>query len=413
MKPKVGILTTFTDCDEAYSLVNVVKVQLRMLLDADYSPVLFVAPTFSGDDIWSEKYIEIRKVAMPNAKCDEIHPILHQKVSDIDVMLCHDIVFLGQHREWAETVRKLTKVHPIAWLHWQHSRGGHTPIEPVGNSWYCYPNEGDLGHVAWINSTVLDRVRYIPHPLDFDYLGWDRLAIRIAEETGFPFVNVSAILPTRMDRQKQVEKAVRLFAGIKRAGKIVRFLIANAYATGEKFIEYKKDILKIAEEQGLTTREVIFLGDRYEECGLRTPRETVKSLYEMSNIFILPSNSETSSLVAMEAALAGNLLIINADFPPIHHLYRKALSLPFGSIFEDTRYYRNVVTADGVETKVDDPQQFWDDQAVRTVLPVLEGQLALSVKRQQLRERWPSLVFKNHLEPLILEATEEIKDECR
>jgi glycosyltransferase involved in cell wall biosynthesis len=394
MKPRIGILTTFSGSDEAYSLVGVVKVQLKMLLDAGYRPVLFAHPAFTGNGVFSEKRIEIRKPATPGD--------LGGMVGDIDVIFCHDIVFLSQHREWAAGICEVAKLYPqIAWLHWQHSRGdGQVSAHPE-RSWFAYPNQGDLQHCAEVNNTDVDHVFYVPHPLDVDYFGWPELAVRIAEAHEYPFVDVAGILPARLDRQKQVEKAVRIYAGLKRAGRSVSFLVADAYATGAHFVQYKREVEQIARDQGLTDTEFAFLGERYEECTYATPRAVVKSLFEMGNLFIQPSTAETSSLVVMEAALAGNLLVINADFPPIHHLYAKALALPFGSVLEDTKYYRHIRLTDGTEQKVEDPQIYWDDEARKTILPMLDGQTSITVKRQQLRERWPSKVFADYIQPLI------------
>lgn len=401
---KIGVLTTFGGSDEAYSLVVVVKTQIQMLAEAGYQPALFVAPSFKGEGVFSEHVTDIRKVTQSDAPIADIVKALEPQLADIDVMLCHDIVFLTQHTQWALAICEIAKRHPeIAWVHWQHSRGDGKANAHPDNSWFAYPNMGDLQHCAEINSIDAQRVHYVPHPLDFGYLGWPDLAIRIAEDFDYPFVDVSGILPARLDRHKQVEKAVRLFAGIKRTGHSVCFLIADAYATGERFIQYKREVEAIAREQGLTDKEFAFLGEAYEECKYGTPRQTVKALYEMGNVFIQPSNAETSSLVAMEAALAGNLLILNSDFPPILPLYKRSLSFPFGSVFEDTKYYRNVTTADGTVTKIEDNQLFWDDQA-KTILSVLDGQIGIMVKRQQLSERWPSRVFKNYMEPLIQEA---------
>ena len=409
MKPRIGVLTNFNGADSAFSLVNVVGTQLQMLLDGGYTPVLFVASAFDGDGFWNGSRFEIRKVAPSDGESQVILDALRQMTTDIDVMLCHDITFLSQNAQWADAIRELAKERPhLAWLHWQHSRGGHAPVESMERSWYCYPNMGDLEHVAQINNAALDRVRYIPHPLDFGYLGWPELALRIAEDHQFPFVDVSGVLPARLDRQKQIEKAVRVFAGLKHGGRSVSFLVADAYATGDHFIQYKREVETLAHEQGLTDRDFAFLGENYEECRIATPRPVVKALFEMSNLFIQPSNAETSSLVAMEAALAGNLLLLNADFPPIHHLYKKALLLPFGSIFEDTKYFRHIKTADGNETKIEDAQAYFDDQARQMVLPALEGQLIQAVKRQQLRERWPSQVFSAYLQPLIQEVWQEV-----
>jgi len=400
---RVGVLTSFTGADQAYSLVNVVRVQIDSLKQGGYLPVLYAATELKE---WPG--VEVRRIAPNNANADKIYKGMLDQFNDVSVVLCHDIVFLSQHKEWAEALRKFVgERSDITWLHWQHSRGGHSPIEPIPNSHFCYPNKGDLPHVAEINSTDLEHVHYVPHPLDYEYLGWGELAIRIADDYDFYNVDVAMLLPTRLDEQKQVDKVIRLFAGLKRAGASVCLLIADAYATGERFVRYKEKCQKIATEEGLTKREFAFLGDEYNQCHYSTPRETVKALLEMSNLFVQASNAETSSLVVMEAALAGALCIINADFPPIHHLYGSALTLPFGSIFEDTKYYRHITQADGEIVRVEDPQRFWDDEARNTVLPVLNGQSSLKLKRQQLRDRWPSRVFNEYMEPLIKKAGHE------
>ena len=389
-KPKIGILTTFGGSDSAYSLVNVVATQLQMLIDNDYNPVLYVCPSFTGTGIWASNKIEIRKTINPDASSEEIYFCLRKIVDDIDIMLCHDIVFLlPQHQEWSDAIRRLAKKTDIHWIHWQHSRGDHAPIDPIENSDFCYPNMGDLEHVKTINNTTIEHVHYVPHPMDFNYLGWTRLAIQIAEDFNFPFVDISMIYPSRLDRQKQVDKAIRVFAGLKRAGKSVCLLVADSYATGQRFKEYKVDCLEIAEKEGLTDKEFAFLGEIYDECAVGTPRQVVKALFEMSNLFIQVSNSETSSLVVLEAALAGNMIVLNSDFPPIHHLYKKAIALPFSSVTNpDTKYYRHVRTVDGSDMRVEDPQLFFDDQARNLVVPIMDSQLTLAIKRQQLKERW-------------------------
>jgi glycosyltransferase involved in cell wall biosynthesis len=407
-KPKIGILTTFTGSDEAFSLVVVVKTQLEMLVEAGYEPVLFVIPGFQGSGIWEDSHVETRRTISYDASTPDITSCLRGLIGDIDVMLCHDIIFLSNYAHWARAVRILIKEFPnIRWLHWQHSRGDQNPMEVLHNSEFCYPNEGDLEHVAIINSTDMSHVHYIPHPLDFDYLGWDKLAIRIAEDFQFPFVDVSMIYPTRPQTQKQIDKSIRVFSGFKKAGRSVCLLVADAYATGDEFLKVKKDCLDLAHELGLTNKEFAFLGEVYPECKYWTPRQTVKALFEMSSIFMQTSNAETSSLVALEAALAGNLLVLNANFKPIHHLYKKALKLEFSSIFEpDMKYYRveKNATADGGEVKIEDKQFYFDDHVKSLLIPILDGQLTISVKRQQLRDRWPSRVMRDYMEPLLLKG---------
>ena len=70
---------------------------------------------------------------------------------------------------------------------------------------------------------------------------------------------------------------------------------------------------------------------------------------------------------------------------------------------------------DGQEMRIEDPQAFFDDQARITLIPVLDGQISIQVKRQQLRERWPSRIAKEHFEPLLLKDWNpiEIIPECK
>jgi len=410
-KPRIGILSTFSAADEAYSLVVVVRTQIEMLLRADYDPAIMVASTWSEKgEWWDGRKFRVIPTAHPDMKAAEIAAILRPVVQEFDVILCHDILFLTQHAQWAIAVRELAKEFPhIAWLNWQHSRGdGQVSDFPSAHAWFCYPNKGDIAHCAQYNKTTQDRVVYVPHALDFHYLNWPNLAVRIAEETGFPFADVSCVMPARLDHQKQIDKLVRLMVGIRRAGKTVSLLIADAYATGEPFLTEKKNLNELAASLGLS--DFVFLGERYPDCRVGTPRPVVKALYEMGNLFVQPSTAETSSLVAMESVMAGNLLVLNEDFSPIHHLYKKALMLPFGSVLvTDRKYWRNFKTADGEETRVEDEQKFWDDRANDFILPALNSQLAALVKKQMLRERWPSKVWAEHVEPLIMKAWKEAR----
>lgn len=399
---QIGILTGFTAANPAYSLVNVVRTQIEMLLEANYIPVLFVTNEFSATDgIWSGKKVQIRRLAPSKAPSNEILENLRIKANDIDIMLCHDIIFLEQNEEWSKAICLYAKEQPeLRWIHWQHSRGDNKIIDRPDNSLIAYPNDGDLNHVAYINNINLNKVHYIPHVLDFDYLGWPKLAQRIIEDTNYYNVDVAGILPTRMDRQKQVEKAIRIFAGLKYAGKTVKFLVADSYATGDSFKEYKNELLELAKSLNLEN-DVVFLGEQYSECVYATPRPVVKALIEAGNLFIQPSNAETSSLVLMEAALAGNLIIINDDFPPIHNLYSNALRFPFGSVFKDTVYLRHDKKPNNVTRTREDEQFFWNEQARNTIVPALDNSV-LSIKRQQLKDRWPSRVFNTHLKPLLV-----------
>src|SRR4030065_883816 len=65
-------------------------------------------------------------------------------------------------------------------------------------------------------------------------------------------------------------------------------------------------------------------------CQFGTPRRTVLQLLQLADLFILPSTSETYSLVVHEAMLAGSLVVLNEDLQPMTELFDGfARYLPF------------------------------------------------------------------------------------
>ena len=86
-KPRIGILTNFTGSDSAFSLCGVVKIQLSMLHEAGYNPILLVAPTFAGEGVFSDKQTEIRRLVNPDASKTEILEALRPAIADLDILL--------------------------------------------------------------------------------------------------------------------------------------------------------------------------------------------------------------------------------------------------------------------------------------------------------------------------------------
>jgi hypothetical protein len=62
--------------------------------------------------------------------------------------------------------------------------------------------------------------------------------------------------------------------------------------------------------------------------------DTIRSLWGVTNVFMLPSISEAGSLILLEAALAGCVLVLNQSLPALHDYIplNKAIWVPWGSI---------------------------------------------------------------------------------
>jgi hypothetical protein len=115
----------------------------------------------------------------------------------------------------------------------------------------------------------------------------------------------------------------------------------------------------------------------------------------LCNVFVLPSRSETYSLIAQEAALCGAMLILNFDFPPIRSVYGPAAA-----------YYKfssNINVNDGqdgsTDTRYGSIDAYFKDIALR-VLYELDNNIILSQQRRIRQTRNPDYIFKHHIEPI-------------
>jgi len=89
----------------------------------------------------------------------------------------------------------------------------------------------------------------------------------------------------------------------------------------------------------LIKNEIIFMSEYNKKYEHGVPRETVRNLLMLSNLFIQASTTETYSLIAQEAAICKNLVVLNEDFAPMRTIYGPdALYRKFSSVLINTTY---------------------------------------------------------------------------
>jgi len=150
-----------------------------------------------------------------------------------------------------------------------------------------------------------------------------------------------------------------------------------------------------AKELNLTEDEIIFFSEFDRQFQYEAPQQIVKDLMSISNVFMMPSRSETYSLVAQEAILTGNFLILNQDF------------LPFRSIFGDLPKYFQFsanIGFDGfdgsTDTQYGDKKAYFNDIA-GYISYMLTFDKILALKTKFRRERNLYAVFENYFEKLL------------
>jgi glycosyltransferase involved in cell wall biosynthesis len=423
---RVAVLTTFVHLWEAFSLCNVVEAHVRMLLKNGYDTTFVGCEGFQPKGIYTNPLL--RQWRMPSfhvqsdaeaverpaeywLSVERIASALRPLMARIDVAMTHDLVYLKHHLAYNQACRELAREFPgVTWLHCIHSApephqrlADDDPrsarFKPFPNAFLVYPNAQDVPRVAAQYAIRESCVRVVPHPLDWERaFDFHPLTRALINRYDLYAPDILAIYPIRMDRGKQPEKLVRLFAELKRAGKSVRLIIINFHSTGQHFLDYRDEIIREMGELGLTAEDVIFTNQieklpgiskqDMEAYGLEFPHKVVLDLFHITNLYVHPSGSETYSLVCQEAASCGNLLFLNDDFPAMRDVYgTDAHYIKFSSTLFTTTHRPS--------------EQAYYAGVARKIIGLLDEEKGVHHKTRLRQTRSPQAVFCQRLEPLL------------
>ena len=423
---RIAIFTTFLSSDHAYSLNNVVVDQIKMFIRAGYKPVVLVGEGFQPVGVYND--VELRhipKVFLSNEgklpdnyyeDSEKMTLALREILKDVGVCITHDVIYQPAHLIHNLASRKIADERSdLRWLHWIHSATSPHILcnkeevkmlirRPFPHAFICYPNQYDRNRVATNFRYEEHLVKYVPHPIDIpDYLGFHEYTREFADQYGLIQADIIMVYPVRLDRGKQVQMNIRAMAALKRRDKSVRMIVADFHSTGGDKVTYRDLLKKQGMELGLSDTELIFTSDFKPETKGSCPREMIRDLFNISNIFMLPSRSETYSLIAQEAAICGNLIILNFDFAPMRSIYgEQALYFKFSSNID-------ALTGLDGETLTDykSGEKYFDEMAT-AICYELDNNRVVGLKDKLRKERNLDYVFKNHFEPLLYGLEKEL-----
>ena len=399
----------------------VVGEQLKMLRAQGYEPVLIATEGFDPPEgtIWHDFKMErIPTVPVSNeatvdetfiADVDKLKTALDDILPDDAVILTHDLIFLPDYVKHNVACRAIAKERPsIRWLHWVHSatspRGliqernmyGEKYVELLSekfpNSIIAFPNSGDIPRVAKNFGYELDEVFEVPHstdPVEF----MQPIVQRLYREKKLGEADAIMVYPLRLDRGKNAEVNIEIMAQCKAIGLNSRMIFVDFHSSGGDKVVYRNELKQLANEKGLK-EDCIFLSEFDDSARVESSRRVVLDLFQLSNVFCLPSKSETYSLVAQEALSRANLCILNGDFAPIKTVY--------GDLVVYKQFSANIAFSgdDGeINTTYDNRDNYMKDIA-KMINYYLNSDKVLRGKTWVRRDRNPDAVFKNYLEPL-------------
>jgi glycosyltransferase involved in cell wall biosynthesis len=421
----VYLLTNFSQYLKSYSPIIVVSEQLLMLKRAGYTPVLITTEGWENPPNTPYEGVKVEHL-YPSGSHDKMDEIFESDVADIykrleeiipenSVVITHDLIFLPDYTKHNIAARRLAEKRPsIRWLHWVHSATSpNTLIEERSiygeqykelllskfpNSIICYPNAHDIPRVARNFNFEEFEVVEVPHSTD-PTEGMQTIVKRLYDEKKLSEATVLSIAPMRLDRGKNPHMIVRIQAAYKAVGLTSHVIFCNFQSTGGDKITLREECKKLAKELGVEDR-VTFLSEFDDSAQLEVDHRVVLDLFTLSNVFFLPSRSETYSLVAQEAMLKGNLCFLNYDFPA------------FRQIYGDKALYRQFdgaeIAMDGFDGKTDTTHSnidvyFQERIAIPTKGWLLQDKV-MNGKTWVRTKRNPDYVFKTHVEPLFYQG---------
>jgi len=426
---KIYILSNFSQYLKSYSPIIVVGSQLTMLKRAGYEPVLIAEEGWNPPEDSIFGNVETHRIPHVDIDgefvdekfdrdVDTLYEALRDSLDDESVILTHDLIFLPDYVKLQVACRRIAdEVPSISWLHWVHSATSPEQLikeramfagkyaehlaEKFPNSLVCYPNAYDIPRVAANYNYEENEIVEVPHCTD-PTEGMSYLVRKLYDDLKLGDPRALMIYPVRLDRGKYVEACIHLMGGFKDHGVTSHLIVCDFQSTGGDKVTYREELKGLARELGVYER-VTFLSEFDDSAVMEVSHSVILELFTLSNVFILPSKSETYSLIAQEAMLKGNLCLLNHDFGPFRQIYGKnALYKQFDGAN---------IAFDGFNGTIEShhtPIKNYYQAMASSITYYLENEHVLRAKTWVRTQRNPDKVFRDFIEPLL--NVEEIQD---
>ncbi|MEG2435475.1 MAG: glycosyltransferase [Ruthenibacterium sp.] len=423
---KVAILTMFNGLSNVYSLVNVVREQLEMLLADNISVKMLVSehcPDAERTGIFADERIAwVKIVNSKNGQFfkwhtytkaeDKIHDTFFEEASliaadfvqnlqDVDVCILHDILYQGVHLVHNVAIREAQKSLPnVKFLAFTHSApaahlDADTPIRcmfsPMPNTTFLYPTQCGLAAIAKQYQVKIDRCACVSNSIS-PTLGLCAEARQILQTSGFAQRDILLVYPARLTLAKRFH-IIAEFAGILKqcTHKSVGVIFCDFSSADIDPALYRFLVKDIAVKNGLASNDVVFTA----ECGYPEgiSREAVFDLFSLSNLFLCPSYSESFGLTVIEAAARGNYIVLNEAVPALAEI-GNAIDAYF------MRWSARNFGFETIETYHPSERAYYIEHAQKIVAnmehnPVIK---AKTLARTRYSSAW---VYENQLKPLL------------
>lgn len=423
----VAIFTTFADYSTAYSLNIVVQDQIKMLTRNGYTPVVIVSEPFKAPEGTPYDQAELRRIPMVpvhnevkkdesfDEDVDNLVKGLEVALEGIDVVITHDVIYQNAALKHNFAARKYAEAHPeVRWLHWIHSATSPATLNNLRpyfndeylnlvtkkfpNSYYVFFNDYSKPRIAEMFGSSIEDVKTVHHPTDVcGFLGISKEVQQIVDKKKILDADALCVYPIRLDRGKQVEMVIKTMACLKEQFNLeVRVVVIDFHSTGGDKVTYRDELRATAIDWGLNAQDITFTSEVRPEWETEVPRSVVRDFMLLSNVFIMPSVSESYSLITQEAGLLKNVVVLNQDFPPFRDI--------FGPSAISRKYSSDIDVMTGMSGRTNtnyDNEKGYHTATAGLILAKLKDGGPMELSRFLMKERNLDAVFKKELEPLL------------
>jgi glycosyltransferase involved in cell wall biosynthesis len=348
---KVAIVTNFRGYDPAYGLCRYVKNLVKILVRGGYKPRLIVRKGFDhrkADNYSGAEIVEIdpgktgaNRVRVTEQSEQEIIALenqLYEALKDRQVAFTHDLIFQKDLWKYHVAARRLTKrLTRLQWLHVVHSASLLNTASKTKqyrrelkgkfpNSRLIIFDREATNRYGTTYQYEVNEMVVIPVPVDF-ISGFHPLTKEIIKVNNLMRADIIIVYPCRLDRGKQPDIVIEVAAELVKAGFDTRVILANSYSNAGDKAAFREELRRQAKKASVP----LVLTSDYDEARVRTPHQVVMDLFELGDILIQPSRSESYSRILTEAAWKRCGLVLNFDLPIFRQYNGEALLYKFSS----------------------------------------------------------------------------------
>lgn len=338
-RQRVVLMTALADFDPSYSLVSVIfdqaralardpkrLVQVWVMADARLDrlppglPANVQVKPWVPQMPWREDVVDGNAAALLQREL-----LLRLFNLGNATIITHDLMLVAHYTTFAAAIHEMGKVKAFTWIHQIHSCVGARPAVAVRSTlpashYLAVLNATEIERAAAYYQIPRDRVVVIPNSRDLATWGATPAAMRVLDATDLAQADFAQIFPLSLPRAqaKGLEHAIRVFGALRELGHTTALVVADAHANAADSGAVKVGYHKIAQPLGI---RLAFTSDIIPEtAAVGLDAATIRCLFASANTFVLPSLSESSGLVALEAVVSGNAVWVNSNVPALHDL---------------------------------------------------------------------------------------------